>query len=89
MDPYRFCNQAYLDVAFLRVDGEDVGTFADQFVDDLSEVSSVLKWSKITLVRGAFCFLVLNLTRESCSLLSTLEGRNDNCVMNTCLATLQ
>ena len=40
--PCNLCNQAYLDVAFFRVDGEDVGTFADQFVDDLSEVSGVL-----------------------------------------------
>ena len=42
LTPYSLDNQGYLDVAFFRVDGEDVGTFADQFVDDLSEVSSVL-----------------------------------------------
>ena len=36
--------------------------------------------------KGAFNFLVLNWTRESCSLLCTLE---DHCVVHTCVATLQ
>ena len=48
LTPLGLSYRAYLDVTFLRVDGEDVGTFADQLVNDLPEVSGVLKRTKFS-----------------------------------------